>query len=199
MYLKHKYNLQNSSVSYEQWSFFRLRPFNFPTIRLAQFAKFICNKSNLFDILINSSKDTLYNIFDIYQSQYWQNHFRFGKKSKQKVPKLGKASIENIIINSVVPLLVSYSKFKGERIYSDKALSILQSIPAEKNSILNKWIDLGVKINNAFDSQAYIELYNNFCKQYKCLNCKIGCKILDRSDNFQDLLELALVDCGTQG
>ena len=67
-------------------------------------------------------------------------------------------------------------------------------MPAEKNSLLNKWTNLGVKINNAFDSQAYIELYNNFCKKHKCLDCKIGCKILDKSENYKDLLEEALTN-----
>ncbi len=193
-YLSHKYNLKNSTISYDQWIFFRLRPANFPTIRIAQFAKLLNKKINLFNFLIHGTVKDLYDLFNVQQSDYWQNHFIFGKKSKKKIPKIGKASIENIIINSIVPLLVSYSKFIGERMYADKAIAILQAMPAEKNSLLNKWTKLGVKINNAFDSQAYIELYNNFCKNHKCLDCKIGCKILDKSEYYKDLLEEALTN-----
>ncbi len=191
-FLKHKYELKESKLVYEQWKFFRLRPANFPTIRIAQLAGVINKSKNIFDLLINNSKSKIYNLFDVDQSEYWKSHYVFLKKAKSEIPGLGKASIENIMINAIVPLLVSYGKFKDEQIYIDKALEILQSIPPEKNNILTKWKSLNMKIENAFDSQAYIELYNNFCNKKKCLSCNIGCIILGRSEKFQDLLDASL-------
>ncbi|MCP3660834.1 MAG: DUF2851 family protein [Bacteroidetes bacterium] len=191
-FFKIKYNLKPSKIVYEQWKFFRLRPANFPTIRISQLASLIHKNKNIFNLLVNSSKYEIYNLFNLTQSEYWTEHYTFLKKSKTKISGLGNSSIENIMINAIVPLLVSYGKFKEDHLYVDKALQILQSIPPEKNNILDKWKRLNIKIENAFDSQAYIELYNNFCSKKKCLSCNIGCIILGRSDKFEDLLDASL-------
>ena len=179
-YLAHKYSLKRGKVQESQWNFFRLRPANFPTIRIAQFAQLLHQHPSIFDLLVNTPTKTLYKKLAIIQSSYWQAHYRFAKQSKIKIPGLGKASIEHILINTAVPLLVAYGKAKDEQDYIDRAIAILQHLPAEYNTITRHWEDEGIKAKSAFDSQALIELFNNFCTKKKCLSCDIGVAILQK-------------------
>lgn len=176
------YNKDISNVSFcaSQWKFFRLRPANFPTIRIAQLAQIIHKNPNLFDVLTNASSEKLYEALKITQSTYWQEHYTFGRKASSKIPGLGSSSIEKIIINTVVPLLITYGKAKNNQDYIDRAMEILERLPAEKNKIIGNWAEIGLKVKNAFDSQASIELYNNFCLKKNCLKCDIGLHILNR-------------------
>jgi hypothetical protein len=156
-----------------------LRPANFPTIRLAQFASILFLVKNPFSQLISiDSYSTIQKLFSIHQSDYWKVHYRFGKKANGDVPELGELSIQNIVINTVVPLLVAYGEYKDEQAYIDRAIELLQQIPAEENKITREWNVFGMRVKNAFDSQAQIELYNNFCQKRQCLNCNIGVSIL---------------------
>jgi hypothetical protein len=108
------------------------------------------------------------------QSQYWQHHYLFGKYIQEVVPPLGKSSVDNIIINTVVPVVVAYAKANDEQILLGRALEILQRIPGETNEITKKWNSLGIRSKTAFDSQALLELHNNFCLRRRCLDCTIG-------------------------
>jgi hypothetical protein len=177
-YLAHKYSLKIGTVQESQWNFFRLRPANFPTIRMAQFAQLLHQHPSIFSLLVHIPTQLLYKKLAIIQSLYWQEHYRFIKQSKTKIPGLGKASIENILINTAVPLLVAYGKAKDEQDYVDRAVAILQHLPAEHNTITRHWEDVGIKAKSAFDSQALIELFNNFCTKKKCLSCHIGASIM---------------------
>lgn len=179
-YLAHKYQLSTDSAYPNQWKFFRLRPANFPTIRIAQLAQLLHQHPSIFDFLVNTPTEILRNRLSIMQSIYWQDHYQFGKTSKAKIPGLGKASIENILINTVVPLLVAYGKAKDEQDYVDRAVAILQHLPAEYNTITRHWEKVGIRVKSAFDSQALIELFNNFCSQKQCLSCNIGTDILKK-------------------
>jgi len=177
--LEQKYSLSNFKMNPSQWRFLRLRPANFPTIRLAQFAALLYASKNIFSQLISiESYTSIQRIFVQQQSGYWKTHYRFGKKAKGEVPELGEVSIQNIVINTVTPLLVAYGKYKDEQLYIDRAVELLQQLPAEQNKITKEWNALGLKVKNAFDSQAVIELYNNFCQKRQCLNCSIGISIL---------------------
>jgi hypothetical protein len=177
--LEQKYALTELKMSHSQWRFLRLRPANFPTIRLAQFAALLFNVKNIFSQLISiESYSSVQRIFMQQQSPYWKTHYRFGKKAKGDVPELGEASIQNIVINTVAPLLVAYGKHKDEQMYVDRAVELLQQLPAEQNKITKEWNALGLKVKNAFDSQAVIELYNNFCQKRQCLNCSVGISTL---------------------
>jgi hypothetical protein len=178
-FLKKKFKLEPSELSHTQWKFLRLRPSNFPTIRIAQFAAILHQHKNIFSKLMGSeSLNALAEIFSLPQSSYWQKHYRFGKPAKGMVPELGQSSIENIVINTVVPLLVAHGKAKDDQAYIDRAVNLLQQIPGEQNTITKGWDEIGLKIKTAFDSQGSIELYNNFCKKRQCLNCSIGVAIL---------------------
>lgn len=178
-FLKAKYQLENHILGQHEWKYLRLRPANFPTVRLAQFAKFIQENVNLFSVLIHlENVKSFAKILKVKQSEYWTKHYVFGKKSEGNVPTLGNASVENIVINTVVPLLVSYANQKDNREYLEKAIHLLEELPAEENNITKHWKSMGLQIQSAFDSQASIEWYNHFCLAKKCLNCNVGVDIL---------------------
>lgn len=180
-YLNHKYKLAASKISEAQWKFFRLRPANFPTIRIAQFTQLLHQHHNIFHLLVRSPYKTLYKTLAVCQSAYWQKHYQFAKKSNTKIPRLGKVSIENILINTVVPVLVAYGKFNDQQDHIDRAVEILQQLPPENNNITRYWADVGMKVNNAFDSQALIEIFNHFCSKKKCLSCNIGVALMKKN------------------
>jgi hypothetical protein len=177
--LRKKYSLDGRQMNAVQWRFFRLRPANFPTIRLAQLASLVKGQKNLFSKIVEATTyKELVNLLDVNQSEYWQQHYQLGKKSKTVVPSLGKSSIENCIINTIAPLLVAYGQLHDEQMYIDRAITILQYLPSENNKITREWNLLGYKVTSAFDSQGLIELYNNFCLKRRCLECSIGSSII---------------------
>jgi hypothetical protein len=178
-FLAQKYGLLNKQMNVAQWKFLRLRPANFPTLRMAQFASLLSAHTSIFSTLIDASNyQQLVKFFEIHQSTYWQTHYRFGKKSKDEVPGFGESSRENMIINTVVPLFVAYGQSRDEYSFIDKAIAILQSIPSEKNKITRVWEQMGYTSATASDSQGLIELYNNYCQRRACLNCTIGVSLL---------------------
>lgn len=173
--LRRKYNLDGRQMNLSQWKFLRLRPANFPTIRLAQLAALLTNQKNLFSkILEANSYEDVYNLFVVDQSTYWLEHYQLGRPAKSAVPTLGDRSIENIIINTVVPLLVTYGKIHDEEAYITLATNLLVEIPAEDNKITRQWLPLNYKVKSALDSQALLELYSNSCLKRRCLECGIG-------------------------
>ncbi|GAB4472095.1 MAG: DUF2851 family protein [Thermoflexibacter sp.] len=181
-YLSHKHQLQASGLAKHEWKFLRLRPANFPTIRLAQFAQLLHKKKSLFNAFTQTENfEQLYQFLDIQQSDYWQKHYTFGKESQGKIIGLGKQSIANLIINTVVPLLVAYGNQKDNPSFIDRAIYFLEQIHAEKNHILSAWEKVGIKAQNAFDSQALIELYNHYCLEERCLQCNIGISLLSNN------------------
>lgn len=178
-FLSKKYSLPSTQMNVAQWKFLRLRPSNFPTLRIAQFAALLHTRKSIFSTLIEAqSYEDLKTYFEIIPSSYWQTHYRFGKKAKSLVYHFGQDSTDSVIINSVVPLLVAYGKSKDDWSLVDRAVNILQYIPTEKNKIITLWKEMGYISKSAFDSQGLIELYNNFCQRRQCLNCAIGSSIL---------------------
>ena len=174
-FLGKKYNLTSQKLKKAQWRFLRMRPANFPSLRMAQFACFICSHQNIFSKIIEStSYAELHKLFFASQSEYWKHHYQFFKPIKEEIGPIGKQSIDNILINTVVPLLVAYGKWKDDNSFVDRALDILSEIEPEENTITKQWVSLGVTNESALDSQALIELYNSFCMKRKCLDCKIG-------------------------
>lgn len=173
-FLAHKYQLTQAKMDVHQWKFLRLRPANFPTVRLAQLSSLIFMQPNLFSLFVESDLKTLKQKLNVMSSMYWQSHFHFNKIAKKTLPSLGKTSIQNLIINTAVPLLACFAIQKSTQEPMDKAIDFLENIPCEKNHITELWESLGLKVKTAFDSQALIELYNHFCMPKKCLNCTIG-------------------------
>ncbi len=176
-FLKKKYSLKTIQGS---CLFLRMRPANFPTIRLAQLAMLISNSSHLFSKIkeINNIKD-VQDLFNITCNDYWHYHYTLIDETTRYEPKkLGKQMIDNIIINTVVPVLFAYGHYLAENNYKLKAMHWLQAIKPEKNNITKQWEDYEIENKSAFDSQALIQLSNSYCKQKKCLDCAVGNKIL---------------------
>ncbi len=176
-FLQQKYQL--TPINKSTWKFLRLRPNNFPTIRIAQLAKLLYNSTGLFaQVMEISHIENLFHLFNVEANDYWETHFTFGKPSKRKLKQLGRAAIENIIINTIVPFLFVYGKEKRRDEYCERAIHLLEQLAAEKNNIVARWSELGVRAENAFQSQALIELKNEYCSRKKCLNCNIGIFLL---------------------
>ena len=176
-FLKAKYNLVQLTFKPK---FLRLRPPNFPTIRLSQLANLYFSEPNLFSKIINAkSKADLNLIFqNVKASDYWDNHFNFAKISPINHQKIITEDFINlIIINAVLPLKYHYHKNIEEENVDD-ILKFYSEIPAEKNVIISNWKNLEVPINNAVESQAFLYQYKNFCVPKKCLNCTIGLQLL---------------------
>jgi hypothetical protein len=177
--LSHKYQLGHKQMSPAHWRFLRLRPANFPTIRIAQLASIIGVNASLFArILELGSIGEARHFFEVSQSYYWREHYQFGKTSSKLRAGMGAQSVNSLIINAVVPLLVAYGRAYGEHDHIDKAIDFLEHIPGELNSITSPWRDLGFKLDSAVDSQALIELFNNSCQRRRCLSCGIGVSLL---------------------
>lgn len=178
-FLAAKYSLTDKQMPAHIWKWGRLRPANFPTLRIAQLACLITRNASLFSLFAGTTDaEMLLEALQVTPSAYWQSHYRFGKKSEKTVPTLGKSSAVSIIVNTVVPLLAAYAHHRGQPAYIDRAVSLLEQLPPEKNNLTENWNTLGLGIRTAFDSQAAIELYNEFCTVKKCLNCQIGAGLL---------------------
>ncbi len=176
-FLSKKYNLV--PISNSLWKFLRLRPVNFPTVRIAQLAAVLFKNVNLFSQIIQA-KDVkkIKQFFDVEVSEYWQKHYNFCKPTTKKTNKLGKQAIDLFLINTIAVFLFAYGKNKDLQEFKDLSLELLESIRPERNNIISKWSGVGVEPENAFESQALLELYNEYCKNGRCLHCNIGAKII---------------------
>lgn len=177
-FLSKKYALKPLNVRH--WNYLRLRPSNFPTIRLSQFAALIHRSSHLFSkILETKSIKSCRELFDVNASEYWDSHYKFNKTvNKNNVKTLGKSTIDNILCNTVVSFLFAYGHIKKKQFYKDRALNFLENLPAEHNRVTKKWGDYSLKNENAYHSQGLIQLKNNYCDRKRCLDCHIGGRIL---------------------
>jgi hypothetical protein len=176
-FLKTKHKLQ--SVFSYQWKFLRMRPVNFPSIRIAQFAQLIHKSSHLFSSVISAYKlEDLSSFFDVETSEYWRDHYVFGKKTKSRKKAFGKSSFDLILINTIVPFLFVYANHQGDDALKQRALMFLQHTKPESNSIVKAYTKEGVIAHNAAQSQALLELKNNYCKYQKCLQCAIGLQLV---------------------
>ena len=177
-FLKSKYNLK--SIDNFLWKFNRLRPNNFPTIRIAQFASMIYNSSKLFSKIIEAkSIEEINELFNFSASNYWNNHYNFNNESKKNVEKkTGNTFTNNIIINTISLIIFAYGKIYNYQDKKDFAIEILDKTKAENNYITKKWDNSIINIKNASNSQSIIQLYNNYCKKNNCINCEIGNKII---------------------
>ncbi len=176
-HLRKKFNL--NPIEQHSWKFLRSRPSNFPTIRISQFASLIHKSTSLFSKIINASNATdIQKLFQSKASEYWSNHYTFNKISEKKEKRFGANSINNIIINTIVPFTFLFGNFKGDQKLKNKAITFLENLKAENNNITRLWNSEGIKITNAFLSQAIIQQTKNYCRKEKCLDCGIGAEIL---------------------
>jgi len=176
-FLKHKYNLAPLAAS--QWKFLRLRPANFPTVRLAQFAALVHQSAHLFSKILEAKNlRALENLFDVEPGDYWRAHFQFDKPSVKRAKHLGRDFVHLLIINTIAPFLFHYGKTHEQDEFQKRALRLLEELPPEANAIVDGWADLGVSAKNAYQTQALIHLKTRYCDAKRCLECAIGNAIL---------------------
>lgn len=176
-YLKHKYQLNN--VYIEAVQFFKHRPDNFPTIRLAQLAQLYHKNQSLFAQLIDEriSVAELYNIFAVAVSSYWQTHYQFDRESPKKQKALTKQFIDLIIINTIVPFRFAYAKATGKD-SAETLITLMEKIAPESNSIIEKFGKHKVAAASAYDTQALLQLKNEYCEHKRCLQCAVGTELM---------------------
>ena len=175
-YLKHKFKL--NPIPKGQFQFFRMRPQNFPTIRLAQLASLFFMHQNLFSKLISiSKKEDFYKLFSIDVAEFWKTHYTFETESKKSVKKLTKSFVDLLLINTIIPLKFVYLQNRGE-VKEDDILKLITQISSEKNSVISNFSNLKIDAKNAFESQALLQLKNNYCAKKRCLQCAIGNNLL---------------------
>ena len=179
-YLQHKFGLIPMDASL--WRFLRLRPANFPHIRIAQLACLYHRAYGLLSRIMET--ETLQGVRDILKggtSEYWLTHYTFGGSSPSRPKTLSNTSLDLLIINTVVTFLYAYGLHKGNRVLCARAGSFLEELKAENNYITRMWEQCGMKASNAADSQALIQLKKEYCDKKKYLYCRIGYEYLKRS------------------
>ncbi|MEP7107910.1 MAG: DUF2851 family protein [Ferruginibacter sp.] len=175
-FYKKKYRLQPLRIPLH---FLRMRPSNFPTVRLAQMAMLVHNSSHLFSIVKESVLlGDLKKLLSVTANDYWHYHYTFDEVTAFREKKLGIQMINSIITNTIIPILFAYGHHHQENIYKERAMRWLEQIGEEKNSITKGFTLLGISNKNAFDSQALIQLKNEYCNHKRCLECTVGNKLL---------------------
>jgi hypothetical protein len=175
------------------WKFARLRPANFPTIRISQLAAMLCKTGGVFSRTLEVHDIvSLKNIFEVTASGYWNDHYVFGKISRRSIKSTGSQATDILMVNAVIPVIFVYGKSRGLQDICGKALAFLDDICPEQNSIIEEWESSGIKSESAFWSQALIQLRNNYCKKRKCLDCRIGSKLISMGKTLKEHDELIL-------
>lgn len=178
-FLRKKFSLK--SLDNVLFKSLRTRPQGFPQLRIAELAAVVQHTGRVFSAILETDDyEQIRTLFRVNASEYWETHYTFGKES-EKIPKhLGGNSLDIILINTVVPLLFAYGKKNDIEKYSDRAIQILESVKPEKNKIVQDFESAGIIPENAFDTQALIQLRKEYCDQRKCLFCRIGHAILSQ-------------------
>ena len=178
-FLRHKYGLGPAALQVHEWNYLRLRPANFPPVRLGQLVGVLHARPALFDALLTAqSVAALTEFFRAPAPAYWRAHFRPGRAGK--VPALGKTSIDLLITNVVVPLRVAYARYVGQPALVESSLTLLNELPAEHNQYTNVYETLGFTHCTAADSQGLLALHKSYCSPRRCLQCAIGSRLVQQ-------------------
>jgi hypothetical protein len=177
-FYKHKYHLVPPG---NKVHFLRMRPAAFPTVRLAQLAMLLYNATHLFvNIKEARSLEAVTGWLNVTANDYWHYHYRLDEPAAFKKKNIGASMIDNILINTIIPMLFAYGHYHNEQPFKDKALQWLEMIAAEKNSITANWQQLGIAVEDAWCSQALTELKTQYCDKKRCLDCAAGNALLSR-------------------
>ncbi len=181
-YLSHKFSLKPSENC--RWKLLRMRPGNFPYIRIAQLASFYYRSEGLLSVLLET--ETLKGLRDILRggtSEYWLTHYVFGEESPAQVKTISNSSIDLLVINTIIPFLYAYGKSNGHKLLLQRANKLLEELKPENNYIVRTWRECGLEASHAGDSQALIQLKKNYCDIRKCLYCRIGYEYLKKKSS----------------
>ncbi|TAI46720.1 DUF2851 family protein [Flagellimonas allohymeniacidonis] len=180
-YLKQKFSL-NQSIT--KPAFYGIRPVNFPTIRISQLSGLYHKHRSLFQTLVEiTAKETFYDIFQVFASSYWDNHFTFGKVSRKSKKKVSVNFIDLLLINIVVPLKFCYAKHLGQD-WNEELIQLLRSIRPETNAVVTGFDRIGMKSQDAMESQSKLQLHQHYCSKNRCLQCAVGTHLLNRNTYF---------------
>lgn len=181
-FLQHKFGL--TPLEGNGWKFLRMRPQNFPTIRLAQLAMLYTKGALTLSATVEAADmSSLSNMLSAGVSEYWETHYVFGLESTRRSKRIQQASIQRLVLNAVCPVLFAYGRYSGKEELAERAFNLLQQLPAEDDRIVRKWAETGIYADNAADSQALIQMYGTYCQRKDCLRCVIGREYLKASPN----------------
>ena len=179
-YLAHKFSLQPMDSTL--WRFLRLRPQNFPTVRLSQLALLHYNrKADFSQIMECTSTGQIAAALQTQATDYWQTHYLFGEQSARNAKRLSRSSIDVLLINTVIPTVFAYGKYTSSSQFMNRALDLMEELKAEDNNIVRMWRECGLEVNSASDSQALIQLKKEYCDRKDCLRCRIGYHYLKKN------------------
>lgn len=179
-YLRHKFGLP-APMSVEQWRFLRLRPGNFPHVRLAQLACLYHKERALFSRVMEAETlEAVKTILTAETSPYWEEHFNFRKVSSHRAKRVGESALNLIVINTVIPFLYTYGLHKADEMLCERATRFLEALKAENNYVTRLWSGAGLPVYTAADSQALLQLQKEYCEKKDCLRCRFGYEYLRR-------------------
>ncbi|WP_278580639.1 DUF2851 family protein [Bacteroides intestinalis] len=177
-YLQHKFEL-SAPMPATQWRFLRLRPGNFPHVRLAQLANLYYRERSLFSRIMEAETlEAVRKLLTVSTSPYWEEHFNFKKTSPSQEKQVGKNAQNLIVINTVIPFLYAYGLHKADEALCERATRFLESLKAEDNHIIRHWSGAGLPVSTAADSQALLQLQKEYCDKKDCLRCRFGFEYL---------------------
>lgn len=172
-YLAHKFSI--APMDFRQWRFLRMRPQNFPYIRLSQLARlYHSRRATLRSLVEADTFDAVRRLLTTEVTPYWRTHYVFGVESVESDKSLSRSSVDLLVVNTVVPMLFAYGRYKGSERLCDRAMGFLEQLRAEDNTIVRVWSECGLSAENAGDSQALIQLKKAYCDPKECLRCRIG-------------------------
>ena len=181
-YLAHKFSLtpMDSTI----WRFLRLRPQNFPHIRISQLANlYYERRSGLSELLECESVEAVKHLLSTHVTPYWETHYVFGSESTKNAKHLSQASLNLLTINTAIPILFAVGRHRQKEALCDRAFDFLEQLKAEQNHIVRMWADCGLEAKTAGDSQALIQLKREYCDRKECLRCRFGYEYLRRKDD----------------
>ncbi|MCR5241450.1 MAG: DUF2851 family protein [Prevotella sp.] len=179
-YLAHKFSLQPMNVTL--WRFLRLRPQNFPHIRISQLANlYYERKASLSKLIECQSVKEMQEMMRTHVTPYWETHYTFGSESPENSKHLSPFSLNLLMINTAIPMLFAYGRHASKEQLCDRAFDFLEELKAENNHIIRMWRDCGLEVKNAGDSQALIQLKKEYCDRKDCLRCRFGFEYLRKN------------------
>ena len=176
-YLAHKFSLTPIDASI--WRFLRLRPQNFPHIRIAQLANlYYERKAGLSNLLECATVEEVKKLLGTHVTPYWETHYLFGAESEKSAKHLSTSSLNLLTINTAIPMLFAVGRHRQKEEYCDRAFDFLERLKAEQNHIVSMWQECGLEAKSAGDSQALIQLKREYCERRECLRCRFGYEYL---------------------
>jgi hypothetical protein len=180
-YLAHKFSMK--PIDFKLWRFLRLRPQNFPHIRISQLANlYYQQKAGLSQLVECETIDQLRSVLGSQVTPYWETHYTFGSTSDRNEKHISPGSINLLMINTAIPMLFAYGRHKKKEVLCDKAFDFLEQLKPENNHIIRMWQEVGLQVKSAGDSQALIQLKKEYCDKKDCLRCRFGYEYLKRKE-----------------